>query len=151
MIKLAASAASQEGFWSRDPVGCPGTLVGLVNAREWLEGHRRRGAVRQAAAEVVPIASHGERGCADRAAKVEGEDLASRIAPELKRDKREQDGLARAGRSDNQRVTDIADMQRKAKRRAAFGLAVKQRRRTKMLVPFRPCPDRRERNHVGEV
>ena len=44
----------------------------------------------QAAAEVVPIASHGERGCADRAAKVEGEDLRAFVAPELQRHQREQ-------------------------------------------------------------
>ncbi len=122
-----------------------------MNARERLKGHRRRGAVRQAAAEVVPVAPHRQRGRPDRAAEVEGEDLCIRIAPKLKRDEREQHGLASAGRPDDQRVADVADMQRKAKRRAAFGLAVKQRRRTEMLVSFRPCPDRRERNHVGEV
>jgi hypothetical protein len=38
------------------------------------------GAFGQAAAEIVPVAAHGERGGADRAAEVEGEDLRRRSA-----------------------------------------------------------------------
>jgi hypothetical protein len=58
----------------------------------------------------VPIAAHRQRGGTDRAAKIEGEDLCAGIALELQRHQREQDALAGAGRTDDQRVADIADM-----------------------------------------
>jgi hypothetical protein len=47
-----------------------------VDAGQRLKRHRR-GAFGQAAAEIVPVAAHGERRGADRAAEVEGEDLAA--------------------------------------------------------------------------
>ena len=107
--------------------------------------------VGQRAAEIVPVAAHGERGRPDRAAEIEGEDLGARIAAELQRHQRQQHGLAGAGRTDHQRVADVADMEGEAERRRAFGPRKEQRRRAEMLVPFRPRPDRRERHHVGEV
>ena len=99
----------------------------------------------------MPVAAHGNRGGADRAAEVEGEHLRARIAAELQRHQREQHRLARAGRADHQRMPDIADMQREAKRRRALRPRMEQRRSAEMLVPLRPGPDRRERDDVGEV
>src|SRR3546814_3170115 len=81
--------------------------------------------------------SHGERGGADRSAKVEGEDLGLWIAPELQRHERQQHRFAGAGRSDDQRVADIANMDGKPERGRAFGLAEQQWGCCEMLVPFR--------------
>jgi hypothetical protein len=58
-----------------DPVGGPGTLGYVVNACERLEETDDAAPSSSGATEVVPIAAHGERGRADRAAEVEGEDL----------------------------------------------------------------------------
>ena len=86
----------------------------IVDARQRLQRHRMLGAGRQAAAEIVPVAAHGERRGADRAAEVEGEDLVVAVAAELHRHQRQQHRLAGAGRADDQRVADIADMQAEA-------------------------------------
>ena len=103
-----------------------------------------RRVVGQGAAEIVPVAAHGERGGADRAAEIEGEDLSARIAAELQRHQRQQHRLAGAGRTDHQRMADIADMQREAERRRALGLAEEQRRRARnaRLGPGPPRPPR---------
>src|SRR3546814_10911465 len=58
----------------------------------------------------------------DRAAEIEGEHLAGLIAAELHGDQREQHRFAGAGRSDDQGMADVADMQREAERRRSFGL-----------------------------
>ena len=109
------------------------------------------GVVGERAAEIVPVAAHRERRGADRAAEIEGEDLRAGVAAELQRHQRQQHALAGAGRADDQRVADIADMEREAERRRAFRPREEQRRRLEMLIPFRPGPDRRERHHVGEI
>jgi hypothetical protein len=70
-------------------------------------------------------------GGADRAAEIEGEDLRARIAAELQRHERQQHGLAGAGRPDDQRMADIADMKGKPERGRSFGPAVEQRGRAK--------------------
>ena len=49
--------------------------MGLMDAGERLKRDEGVGRIGEAAAEVVPVATHGERGGADRAAEVEGEDL----------------------------------------------------------------------------
>ena len=54
--------------------------------------------VGQRAAEIVPVAAHGERGGADRAAEIERENLRAGIAAELQRHQRQQHALAGAGR-----------------------------------------------------
>src|SRR5712664_2024522 len=82
----------------------------------------------------MPVAAHRQRCGADRAAEVESKNLIVRIAPELQRHQRQQYRLARAGRTDDEGVADIADMKREAERRCALGLAKKQRRRAQMLV-----------------
>ena len=53
-----------------------------------------------------------ERRCADRSAEIEGEDLVVPITTELHRHQRQQHGLAGAGRPHDQRVADIADVER---------------------------------------
>ena len=76
-------------------------LVKIIDARERLKRHAVVSALGEAAAEIVPVATHGERGGADRSAKVEGEDLAFRIASKLQRHQRQQHRLAGAGRADD--------------------------------------------------
>ena len=49
--------------------------AGIIDARERLQGDGRERVIGQRAAEVVPIAAHGERGRPDRPAEIEGEDL----------------------------------------------------------------------------
>src|SRR5581483_11941969 len=95
--------------------------------------------------------AHRERRGADRTAEIESENLRARVAPELQRHERQQYALAGSGRSDDQRVTDVADMERKAERRGSFGPREEERRRLEMLIPFRPGPHRRERHHVREI
>ena len=135
----------------RDPFRRPGPLAGIVHAREWLQGHRLGRLVGERAAEVMPVAAHCEGRGPDRAAEIEGEDLGARVAAELQRHQRQQHGLSRAGRPDDQGVADIADMEREAERRRAFRPGEEERGLLKMLIPFRPRPDGRERHHVGEI
>ena len=135
----------------RDPFRGPGALAGIVDARERLQGHRLGSLVRERAAEVMPVAAHRQGRRPDRPAEVEGEDLGARISAELEGHQRQQDGLPRAGRADDQSVADIADMEREAERRRAFRPREEQRGAAKMLIPFRPRPDGRERHHVREI
>jgi hypothetical protein len=73
-----------------------------------------------------------------------------RVAPELQGHQRQQHGLARAGRADDERMADIADMKGKPERGRAFGLAEKQGgRRNARPVPAPPTPPKRD--HVGEI
>ena len=134
-----------------DPFRRPGALRGIIDCGQRLQRDGLGRIVRQRAAEIMPVAAHGERGRADRAAEVEGEDLASRIAAELQRHQRQQHGLAGAGRTDHQRMADIADMQRKAKRGRSLRSREEQRRCAQMLVSRRPRPDRRQRDHMREI
>src|SRR5204863_440880 len=57
------------------PVGGPGPLGDIVDPGERLKGHAVFSAFGKPTAKIVPVAAHGERGGADRSAKVEGEDL----------------------------------------------------------------------------
>ncbi len=104
-----------------DPFCRPTAFRGIVNQGQRLKRDRFGGIVRQRAADIMPVASHGERGHADRAAEVEGEDLGVRITAELQRHQREQHRFASAGRTHHQRMADIADMQRKSKWGRALG------------------------------
>ncbi len=134
-----------------DPVGGPGTLIGVVNAGQRLERYRGFRSFGQAAAEIVPVAAHGERCCADRTAEIESEDLAAEVTAELQRHEGEKHGFARPCWADDERVADITDMQRQPERGRTFGSAVKQRGRIEVIVPFRPRPHGGEGNHVGEI
>src|SRR3546814_4363596 len=87
-----------------------------------------------------PVAAHGQRGNADRAAKSEREYLRSLIATKLERHEGQKHRLAGAGWTHNQGVTDVADMNGKPERGGAFGPAEEQWGRTEMLVPFRSRP-----------
>ena len=97
------------------PFGCSGTLASVINARKRLQGDGSAGVAGQRAAEIVPVAAHGERSRADRTAVVECENLRAGVAPELQRHQRQQHALAGAGRADDQSVADIADVLRKPK------------------------------------
>src|SRR3546814_4756909 len=63
-------------------------------------------------AQRVMRAAHRQHGGSCRKPLVEDVDLRVRVAPELERDQREQDGLAGAGRPDHQHVPDLTDMGR---------------------------------------
>ena len=111
LLQLRGDGDGLAGEQRRDPFGRPGALAGIIDARQRLQGDGRARVVGQRAAEIVPVAAHGERGRADRAAEIEGEDLRAGIAAELQRHQRQQHALAGAGRADDQRVADIADME----------------------------------------
>src|SRR3546814_13173698 len=72
-------------------------------------------------------AAHRQHGGSCRKPLVEDVDLRVRVAPELERDQREQDGLAGAGRPDHQHVPDITDMGRQAKRGRSRRAGMEQR------------------------
>ncbi len=99
----------------------------------------------------MPVAAHRDGRRPYRAAEVEGKYLAALITAELQRHQSEQDRLAGAGRTNDQRVADISNMEREPERGRAFGLGEEQRGCTEVLVPFRPRPHRRERNDMGEI
>ena len=82
-----------------------------MDAGKWLERNGRLVPFREATAQIVPIPAHGERGGADAAAEVEGEDLRSRIAPELQGHEGKQHGFARARGADDEGVAYVADME----------------------------------------
>ena len=99
----------------------------------------------------MPVATHGQGGRADRAAEIEGENLCAVVAAELQGHQRQQHGFAGAGWADDERVADVADMERETERGGAFGLGEEQRRGVKMFVALRAGPDGGERDHVGQV
>ena len=74
-----------------------------------------------------------------------------RIAQELRGQGREQHGLAGAGRADDHRVTNIADMEIEAERRCAIGRRQHQRRRIQMRVVRRPGPDGAQGEKMGQA
>ena len=105
------------GQEDRDPFRRPSALGGLVDPRQRLQRHRLGHIAAKGLAEVVPVAAHGQRRGANRAAEVEGENLGFRIAPKLQRHQRQQHRLAGPGRTHHQGVADIADVQGEAERR----------------------------------
>src|SRR6266436_4612488 len=92
-----------------DPIGGPGALGNIRDARKRLKRDGGRRAVGQVAAEIMPVAAHGEGCGADRAAEVESKNLIVRIAPELQRHQRQQYRLARAGRTDDEACPIASD------------------------------------------
>src|SRR3546814_8197717 len=91
--------------WSSDV--CSSDLFArLVDARERLQRYAAA-VILQGAAQILPVAAHGERRGADRAAEIEGEDLAMLIAPELQCHQREKHRLSGAGRADDEAVADV--------------------------------------------
>ena len=84
-------------------------------------------------------------------AEVEGENLGARVAAELQRHQRQQHALARACRTYNQGVANIADVKGEAKWGRAFRLRKEEQRRLEMLIPFRSGPDQRERHQVRQI
>jgi hypothetical protein len=80
------------------PFGRPGAFGGVVDPRQRLQGTDASAVAfgkARAAAEILPVTAHGERGRADRATEIEGEDLGA-VAAELQRHQRQQHRLARA-------------------------------------------------------
>ncbi len=140
--------AGQEGF---DPFRRPGLFDIFVDPRQGLQSHGLFRVFRERAAEIMPVAAHGERRRPDRAAEIEGENLRAGIAAKLQGHQSQQHAFAGAGRPDDQRVADVADMQRETEGRRAFRPGEEQRRRIEMIIALRPGPDRRERHHMGEV
>ena len=126
---------------------------GIVDRRKRLE--RDGGVARllgQRAAEIVPVAAHGERRRADRAAEVEGEDLSCRdsggtAAPSAPAAR---DLPAPVGPTTSVWPTSPTWRENRNGVEPSV-LRKEQRRGAEMLVAFRPRPDRRERDHVGEV
>ena len=133
------------------PFRRPVALGRIVDPRQRLQGDAGFFLIRERAAEVVEVAAHGQGRRPDRAAEVEGEHLGGGIAPELQRHQRQQHALAGAGGTHHQGMADVADMGGQAKRRRALGPPMEQRRPAQVLVALRPRPDRRQRDHVGEV
>ena len=88
-------------------------------------GRSRAGA--SSADVVVPAAAGIDRG-PHRAALVEGADRGPGIAQRLHGDRAEQRRFAGAGRAEDQRVADVADMQVDPERGRAGGRGVQQRR-----------------------
>ena len=134
-----------------EPFGSPVPLGRLIDPRERLQHDGASPVAGEAGAQVLPVTAAGQRCCPDRAAEIESEDLRAIIAPELQGHQREQHGFAGPGRTDDQRMANIADMKREAERGRALGPGIEQRRRPEVRIPFRPGPDRRERDHVGKV
>ena len=151
LLEIRRDGDGLAGEQGREPLRGPGAFAGIIDASQRLQSDGLARLARERAAEVMPVAAHGKGGRPDRPAKVEGEDLRVRIAPELQRHQRQQHALAGAGRAHDQRMADVADMEGEAERRRALRPGEEQRRTVKMLVPFRPGPDRREGHHVGEV
>src|SRR3546814_10523082 len=60
-------------------------------------------------AEILPVAAHSDRGGADAAAEIEGEDLRVLVAAEMHRHQCEQHRFAGPGRPDDKGMADIAD------------------------------------------
>src|SRR6266403_5954928 len=112
-----------------DPLCCPTTLRWVINRRKRLKFNEFRGFAREHAADVMPIAAHGDSGGAYRTAKIKGEDLGVWIASELERHQRQQHRLAGTRWPDHQCMADVADMKRKAKRRRSLRPGQEQRRR----------------------
>ena len=91
----------------------------------------------------------------ERVAFVEREDVRAGIAELLREQECKQRRFAAAGRSDDQRMADVADVQVQTKRRCAGRRRVGKRRavrrieRTRLLRESRP--DGRERQQIGEI
>src|SRR5690606_16799809 len=112
-----------------DPVRRPCPFIGVVDAGERLERdavieriergqrpvycvglvHGRNGGA--VAAEVVPVAAHGERSSPDRTAEIKGENLRTLVAPELQGHEGEQHGFARARGADDKGMAYVTDME----------------------------------------
>ena len=91
----------------------------------------------------------------ERVALVKREDVRVGIAEMLREQERQQRRFAAAGRSDDQRMADVADVEVQTKRRCARGRRVRERRAVRRIERARLLresrPDGRERQQIGEV
>ena len=124
------------------PFRGPGAFAWIVDARQRLQADGLGRVCGERAAQIMPIAIHGECGRADRPPEIEREDLGAGVAAKLQRHQGQQHALAGAGRSDDQGVSDIADMQREAKRSRALGAREEERRRCRDVRPGSARPKR---------
>ena len=127
------------------PLGGPGAVAGLIDARQRLEGQVA------IAAQVVVLAAQAQHRRPQRAAHVEEEQTRTRVATKLHSKGRQQHRLAHAGGAGHQGVADIADVGDQAEGRGAVGAGDHQRRAVQVLVAHRAGPHRRERHQVGQV
>ena len=86
---------------------------------------------------------------------IEREDLGAGVAEPSSRDQPQRGGFPCPGRSDDQRMAEILNMQDEVKRRRTAECG-KQQRRTNASASRcshfpKPGPDRRDREHVGQV
>src|SRR5690606_11896370 len=109
------------------------------DARERLQRNPAFGA-EERTTQILPVTAHRQRRRADRASEIEGENLARAVTAELHRHEAKQHRFSCPGWSDHKAMAHIPDVERKAERGCAFGLRVKQRRISKMLVAFRSRP-----------
>src|SRR5215468_6704410 len=99
-----------------NPLSRPGSLRRVIHTGERLKLNELRRFAGEHPADIMPIATHSDGGGADRATKIECEDLRSGIAPELERDQRQQYGFAGARRSNHQSMSDVSNVKGEAKR-----------------------------------
>jgi hypothetical protein len=137
LLDLRRNRHAFAGEDGRHPLRRPRPLGRIVDRCQRLQRNRPSGITRQSAAKIVPVAAHRERRRPDRTAEVESEDPGIGVAPELQGHQRQQHALAGAGRTDHQRVPDIADMERQPERRRTLGLREQQRRSVEVFVAVR--------------
>src|SRR3546814_17778386 len=78
----------------REPFRSPYSRLRLVDMRQGLAGHTGVIGIAKAATQALPVAAHRKGRTADRAAKVEREDLTVVLAPQLHRHQRGQPRLS---------------------------------------------------------
>src|SRR3546814_10058877 len=94
-----------------DPFGGPRPFVSAVDMAQRLEGNGIAALIVLAAKpERMMCTAHRQHRGARRKTFVEDIDLRACVASELEREKRKQHRLARAGRLDDHRVADVANM-----------------------------------------
>ena len=85
---LLGFGANGHAFAGKDrgqPFGGPGPFGSIIECRERLQRDGRERLMDQRAAQVMPIAAHGERRGPDRPTEIEGKDLGLGITSELQR------------------------------------------------------------------
>src|SRR5690606_26363936 len=92
------------GKYSRDPVERPGAFTRIIDAAERFQSE---GAL---LAQIEEVSAEPKHSRADRALLIENEDLRIFVAQPLRGERGEQHRLAGAGRTNHERMADIADM-----------------------------------------
>src|SRR5436309_1747393 len=90
-----------------DPFRGPTSFRRIVDPGQGLQRDRLVTSVGQCTAEIMPVATHGERGRPNRTTEIERKDLRVRVTPELQRHQSEQDRLASSRRSHHEGMADV--------------------------------------------